>query len=47
VADAHVHSPWEAPKLAADYPAPIVDHAERREVALERFRSARETRGDS
>jgi deoxyribodipyrimidine photolyase len=35
-----VHAPWEA-KLPADYPPPIVDHAERRELALERFGSAR------
>jgi deoxyribodipyrimidine photo-lyase len=40
VDDAHVHAPWEA-GLPADYPPPIVDHAERRELALERFGSAR------
>jgi deoxyribodipyrimidine photo-lyase len=39
VADAHVHAPWEG-GLPADYPPPIVDHAEQRELALERFGSA-------
>jgi deoxyribodipyrimidine photo-lyase len=39
---ASLHAPWEASLLASDYPAPIVDHAERRELALERFREARE-----
>ncbi|MDH3686719.1 MAG: DNA photolyase family protein, partial [Myxococcales bacterium] len=38
------HRPWEQPLLAPDYPAPIVDHAERRKLALERFKAARETR---
>jgi deoxyribodipyrimidine photo-lyase len=41
VADAHLHAPWEADRPPADYPPPIVDHAARREIALERFRSAR------
>ncbi|MDH5567502.1 MAG: DNA photolyase family protein, partial [Myxococcales bacterium] len=41
VPDAHVHAPWEC-GLPPGYPPPIVDHAERRELALERFRSARE-----
>ena len=36
----HVHAPWES-GLRGDYPRPIVDHAERRELALERFGSAR------
>ena len=40
--NAHLHAPWEADRPPADYPPPIVDHAERREIALERFRSARE-----
>jgi deoxyribodipyrimidine photo-lyase len=35
-----VHTPWKAP-LLADYPPPIVDHAERRTMALDRFKSAR------
>jgi len=29
-------------RIGTDYPAPIVDHAERRELALERYREARE-----
>ena len=37
-----VHAPWEAERPPAGYPPPCVDHAERREMALERFRSARE-----
>jgi deoxyribodipyrimidine photo-lyase len=41
VENKHVHAPWEA-KLPSDYPPPIVDHAERRELALERFGSARD-----
>ncbi|HKJ25326.1 MAG TPA: deoxyribodipyrimidine photo-lyase [Myxococcota bacterium] len=36
-----VHTPWEAPLQAPDYPPPIVDHAERRAIALERFEDAR------
>jgi deoxyribodipyrimidine photo-lyase len=40
VPDAHVHAPWES-ALPGDYPPPLVDHAERRELALERFGSAR------
>jgi deoxyribodipyrimidine photo-lyase len=39
---AHVHAPWEAPKLPDAYPPPIVDHAERREIAIERFAEARQ-----
>ena len=40
VPDPHVHAPWES-GLPGEYPPPIVDHAERRELALERFRDAR------
>ena len=40
VSDAHVHAPWEA-GLSGGYPPPVVDHAERRVLALDRFRSAR------
>jgi deoxyribodipyrimidine photo-lyase len=40
VPDAHVHAPWEANSPPPDYPPPLVDHAERREIALERFGSA-------
>jgi len=42
VPDAHVHAPWEADRLPGGYPAPIVDHAECREIALERFAQARQ-----
>lgn len=37
-----VHEPWKSPMLAKDYPERIVDHAERRELALERFQAARD-----
>jgi deoxyribodipyrimidine photo-lyase len=36
-----VHRPWRAPMLCPDYPPPIVDHAERRRLALLRFEEAR------
>ncbi len=39
--DPHVHAPWEADRRPGNYPAPLVDHAEQRAVALERFRKAR------
>jgi deoxyribodipyrimidine photo-lyase len=42
VPDDLVHRPWEAGSLFSDYPPPIVDHAERREEALARYREARE-----
>jgi deoxyribodipyrimidine photo-lyase len=46
VPDAQVHSPWEAgPPFRGDYPPPVVDHAERREEALARYREAREGEG--
>jgi deoxyribodipyrimidine photo-lyase len=41
-----IHKPWEAPKavldkagiaLGHDYPLPIVDHAEARDIALEAY----------
>ena len=44
----YVHEPWTAPEkalaeagvtLGEDYPAPIVDHAERRDEALARYRA--------
>ncbi|MDJ0847367.1 MAG: deoxyribodipyrimidine photo-lyase [Myxococcota bacterium] len=44
VPDKWIHRPWEAPLLSGDYPSPIVDHAERRELALERFRAVKEKR---
>jgi deoxyribodipyrimidine photo-lyase len=39
--DRYVHRPWEAPKPPPDYPSRIVDHAERRLVALQVFKEAR------
>jgi deoxyribodipyrimidine photo-lyase len=42
VPDPQVHAPWES-GLPGDYPPPIVDHAERRELTLERFSSARKS----
>jgi deoxyribodipyrimidine photo-lyase len=36
-----VHRPWEATTPPAAYPKPIVDHKERRAVALQRFAAAR------
>ena len=38
----HVHTPWEAPEPPADYPAPIVDHAEERKEALRRYQALRD-----
>jgi deoxyribodipyrimidine photo-lyase len=43
--DEVVHRPWQAPALAPGYPAPIVDHAARRILALRRFEEARGQRG--
>ena len=38
----HIHEPWTAPGGApAGYPAPIVDHAHERQVALARYDAAR------
>jgi deoxyribodipyrimidine photo-lyase len=36
-----VHRPWRAPMLCPEYPPPVVDHAERRRLALQRFEEAR------
>ena len=36
-----VHEPWRAPLLRGSYPAPIVRHDERRELALSRYQAAR------
>jgi deoxyribodipyrimidine photo-lyase len=41
VPDRFVHRPWEAPSPPAGYPPPRVDHAERRALALARYRAAR------
>ena len=38
---ARVHEPWDEAPLPLDYPRTIVDHAERRALALERYRAAR------
>jgi deoxyribodipyrimidine photo-lyase len=35
------HRPWDAARALPGYPAPIVDHAARRALALERFRAIR------
>lgn len=52
----HVHSPWTLPAFEAhrlgfvlgkSYPAPIVDHAERRGHSLQMFRAALSARGQS
>ncbi|MGY1814315.1 cryptochrome/photolyase family protein [Blastococcus sp. SYSU D00820] len=38
----YVHEPWTAPGgIPAGYPAPVVDHAHERQVALERFEQVR------
>jgi len=47
VRGAQVHAPWEAARPPGDYPPPIVDHAESREVALERFTEARQAGANS
>jgi deoxyribodipyrimidine photo-lyase len=41
VPDRFVHQPWRTPLLCPDYPAPVVDHAERRRIAIVRFEEAR------
>jgi deoxyribodipyrimidine photo-lyase len=38
--DRTIHTPWTGAR-PDDYPPPIVDHAERRELALARYREAR------
>jgi deoxyribodipyrimidine photo-lyase len=42
VPNAHIHAPWEAQRLPDAYPPPVADHAECREIALERFAEARQ-----
>jgi deoxyribodipyrimidine photo-lyase len=51
---ARIHEPWTMTaeeqraagcRIGSDYPAPRVDHRERRELALERYRLAREAAG--
>jgi deoxyribodipyrimidine photo-lyase len=36
----HLHAPWRAPRPPAGYPAPIVDHAERRAEVMRRYVAA-------
>jgi len=36
-----VHEPWKVPLVVPDYPQPLVDHGERRLLALEAFKEAR------
>jgi hypothetical protein len=36
-----IHQPWRARLLCPDYPPPIVDHGERRRIAIVRFEEAR------
>lgn len=49
-----IHEPWRMSdeeqrdagcRVGRDYPAPLVDHRERREIALERYRRSREAAG--
>ncbi|VXB67767.1 deoxyribodipyrimidine photo-lyase [Aeromicrobium sp. 9AM] len=37
----HVHEPWDLDEPPADYPEPIVDHAEERREALRRYEAIR------
>jgi deoxyribodipyrimidine photo-lyase len=39
----YVHRPWDAPSPPPHYPPPVVDHAERRVVAVARYAAARAT----
>jgi deoxyribodipyrimidine photo-lyase len=41
IAGAAVHEPWKLREPPAGYPAPIVDHAAERQVALDRYNAAR------
>ena len=41
VEEEHAHAPWLSDGPPRDYPAPIVDHAERRAEALRRFEAVR------
>jgi deoxyribodipyrimidine photo-lyase len=56
VPDGLVHEPWRMSpeeqraagcRIGSDYPAPVVDHAERRQLVLDRYREAREGSGRS
>jgi deoxyribodipyrimidine photo-lyase len=39
-----IHKPWQAPVPPRDYPPPIVDHAERRVLAVARYEAARKAK---
>jgi deoxyribodipyrimidine photo-lyase len=41
VRDRDLHRPWDSPCPPADYPAPIVDHAHQRQLAIARYQAAR------
>ncbi len=41
ISNRHIHCPWQSPNPPAAYPAPIVDHSERRIAAIARFEAAR------
>ena len=54
VPDSRIHEPWRMSaeeqrgagcRIGSDYPAPRVDHKERRELMLDRYRRAREAAG--
>jgi deoxyribodipyrimidine photo-lyase len=54
VPTARIHEPWRMTaeeqrgagcRLGSDYPAPRVDHRQRRELALDRYRWSREAAG--
>lgn len=54
VPPARIHEPWRMTaeeqrgagcRIGRDYPAPLVDHRERRELALDRYRQSREAAG--
>jgi deoxyribodipyrimidine photo-lyase len=40
--DKYIHAPWTAPeniRKACDYPPPVVDHAQMRKLALEKYKA--------
>jgi deoxyribodipyrimidine photo-lyase len=43
VPDAFIHEPWRAPEPPADYPPPMLDHAEARARSLDRYRAVSRT----
>lgn len=40
VPDKYIHAPWQMPHPPQNYPAPIVDHSEARQIALETYQKA-------